>query len=212
MTVPAEFWPWIVIAGLGAFHGLNPAMGWLFAVALGLHRGGRATILLSLGPIAAGHLAAVGLTLALLVSLGRVVAPALLLKACGAALFAWAAWHLVAGHRRRLRIGLSAGLASLALWSFAMALGHGAGLMLAAVALPLCLGETAGAASAAGRTVATALAVLAIHTSAMLAVVAVVALTVYDWIGLGILRRGWINFDVLWGAALAATGLILLHG
>ncbi len=209
MSIPPELWPWIALAGLGAFHGLNPAMGWLFAVALGMHRGGRRTVLMSLAPIAVGHLAAIAATLAVLVGFGLVIHPGTLAKACGAALIAWAAWHLAAGHRRRVRIGMSTGMAGLTVWSFLMAVGHGAGLMLAAVALPLCLSGAAGADAASGP-FGTAVMAVALHTAAMLAVIAAVAVTVYDWAGVGFLRRGWINVEIVWSAALAASGVVLL--
>ena len=59
-----DAWPWLALAGLGAFHGLNPAMGWLFAVALGLHRQSRRIVWLSLLPIALGHAVSVAIVVA----------------------------------------------------------------------------------------------------------------------------------------------------
>src|SRR5918995_1215244 len=96
-------WPWLAIAGLGAFHGANPAMGWLFAVALGLHRHSRAVVGWSLLPIAAGHAAAVAITVALFVLLGAVIDSAIVTRAAGLILIGWAAYHALYGHRRRVR-------------------------------------------------------------------------------------------------------------
>jgi hypothetical protein len=206
----ATLWPWLALAGLGAFHGLNPAMGWLFAVALGLHRGSRGAVLLALPPIALGHAAAVAATLALLVGIGLLIDARLVAIGSGVLLIGWAAWHLVRGHARRVRIGMTTGLAGLTMWSFLMAVAHGAGLMLVAVALPLCLTGAPGAELTASGSVAIAFAALGIHTAAMLATIATVALVVYEWAGLGFLRRGWINLDLVWSAALAASGALLI--
>src|ERR1700750_571240 len=114
---------WLALAGLGLFHGLNPAMGWLFAVALGLHRGNRRIVLLSLVPITLGHTAAVA---------------AALLRLAGLVLIGWAGWHALYGHQRRVRVGMQTGLLGLVLWSFLMASAHGAGLMLIPVLAPIC--------------------------------------------------------------------------
>jgi hypothetical protein len=207
---PTPLWPWLALAGLGAFHGLNPAMGWLFAVALGLHRSSRGAVLSALPPIALGHAAAVAATLAVLVGFGFLFDPRLVAIGSGALLIGWAIWHLVRGHARRVRIGMTAGLAGLTAWSFLMAVAHGAGLMLVAVALPLCLTGTPGAELTASGSATIALAALGVHTAAMLATIAAVALVVYEWAGLGFLRRGWINLDLLWSAAPAASGALLI--
>jgi hypothetical protein len=205
----ANLTPWLAVAGLGAFHGLNPAMGWLFAVALGLHRQSRGAVVASLAPIALGHALAVGGVVALFLAFGTLVDQAALGVAAGLALIGWAGWHALYGHRRRVRFGMQVGLAGLAAWSLLMASAHGAGLMLLPVVLPLCLAGTPGAelTSAGG---ATALAALGVHTAAMLAVIAAVSLLVYEWAGLAFLRRGWINFDLLWSAALVASGALLI--
>ena len=135
----AGLWPWAALAGLGAFHGLNPAMGWLFAVALGLHRKNRTVVLASLVPLTVGHLASAGLVALAFVVLGLAVDPRLVRNAAGGLLIGWAIYHYVYGHRHRVRVGLTTGMAGLALWSFMMATAHGAGLMLVPVLMPLCL-------------------------------------------------------------------------
>jgi threonine/homoserine/homoserine lactone efflux protein len=135
-------WPWLTIAGLGAFHGLNPAMGWLFAVALGLHRGRRRTVWMSLVPIALGHALSIAAVVLGVVALGMVVDAQALEIVAGIALLGWSAWHIAYGHRHRVRVGMQTGLLGLGLWSFSIATAHGAGLMLMPVVLPLCSSGT----------------------------------------------------------------------
>jgi hypothetical protein len=212
IVAPTDWWPWLALAGLGAFHGLNPAMGWLFAVALGLHRGSRGVVLLSLAPIALGHAAAVATILAVVIAFGILIDHAMLSRAAGITLIGWAAWHALYGHRRRVRVGMQTGLAGLAVWSFLMAGAHGAGLMLVPFALPLCVSGSPGGELTASGTIPIALAALGAHTAAMLAAIGVVAILVYEWTGLAFLRQGWLNLDLVWSATLVASGAILLAG
>jgi hypothetical protein len=200
---------WLALAGLGAFHGLNPAMGWLFAVALGLHRQSRGIVVLALAPIALGHALAVGAVLVAVMAFGTVLDATVLGRGAGLVLMIWAVTHALAGHRNRVRIGMQTGLAGLAIWSCMMASVHGAGLMLVPAVLSLCVSPGTGSELAASPSVPISLAALAVHTGAMLAVIGAVSLVVYDQ-GLAFLRRGWINLDVLWSAALGAGGLFLL--
>ncbi len=203
-------WPWIVVAGLGAFHGLNPAMGWLFAVALGLHRNDRRVVWLSLLPIAAGHALSVAVVAAAVVSFGLLVDGRLLRIAAGVALIAWALYHWRYGSHRRVRVGMQVGLLGLGLWSFLMATAHGAGLMLWPALMPLCF--RGGASVSASAPVVPALVGVALHTFAMLAITAAIAVAVYEWVGLAILRHAWINLDLIWTMALVTAGLWLLLG
>jgi len=200
-------WPWFALAGLGAYHGLNPAMGWLFAVALGLHRGSRAVVLLSLIPIAIGHGLAIAVAAAAIVLLGLVINGEALRGLAGIILILWALYHALYGSRHRSRVGMRAGFAGLLMWSFLMAGAHGAGLMVAPALMPLCFGMDADFVT--GPLALSVLAV-ALHTAAMLAVTAIVAVLVYNWIGVDFLRRGWFNLDRLWTGALVLTGLVLL--
>jgi hypothetical protein len=207
---PAELWPWFALAALGLYHGINPAMGWLFAVALGLHRNSRRVVLLSLVPIALGHAVAVAAILSAVLILGIVFDRDVLTKLAGAALIGWAVYHAFYGHRQRAVVGMQTGLLGLVLWSFLMASAHGAGLMLLPALLPACAGSVAAAPLTNETAVPLALAGLAVHTAAMLATIAVISLIVYDWIGVDFLRRGWINLDVIWIGALFACGALLL--
>ena len=205
----------MVLAGLGAFHGLNPAMGWLFAVALGLQRESRSAVLQALLPIAAGHALSVGAVI-VAISVLRIFFDITAL-AIGAAvtLIAFGLYRLIARHRGR--VGMQVSGAQLLLWSFLMATAHGAGLMLIPVLLGMPVGDAhsehlhhVAAFSSLGPSISTALAALGVHTLGMLAAAGAVAIVVYEWAGLAFLRRSWINVDLIWVFALVGAGVILL--
>lgn len=210
--------PWLVLAGLGAFHGLNPAMGWLFAAALGLQQGRSSAVWEALPPIAIGHLAAVSMAATALLAAGAAIHVEMLKPICGAALIAWGLVSILRGHHpRRVRFGMTAGALGLGTWSFLMAHAHGAGLMLAPALIALCLGGTPGelemakaAALAAENPIMTAAWAVMLHSGAMLVVAASIALAVYHLVGVGFLRRGWVNIDRIWTAALIGVGLWLV--
>jgi hypothetical protein len=207
-------WSWLALMALGAFHGINPAMGWLFAVALGLHRRSRAVVIESLIPIAVGHALAVGLVALAVVMLGAVVDQRALRVASGLVLIGWAVYHKLYGSRHRVRFGMRVGMAGLAAWSFMMATAHGAGLMLVPFLLPLGA-DSSHAGHAAGHHMVSgsltgSLVAIAVHTVAMLVVTGTIAVVVYEWVGVAFLRRGWINLDLLWSLALVATGSLLI--
>jgi len=199
-----------MLAGLGAFHGLNPAMGWLFAVALGLHRNSRATVLSALPPIALGHALSIAIVAGAVVVAGAMVSQRLVLAGAGLLLIGWAIYHQVYGHRHRVRVGMRTGQIGLVLWSFLMATAHGAGLMLLPALFQLCLSSPSAPEITASGSLAMTLAAVSVHTAAMLAVTGVVAIVVYEWVGLAILRTAWLNLDLIWTAALATTGVFLL--
>lgn len=202
--------PWLVVAGLGAFHGVNPAMGWLFAVALGLHRGSGRVVAWAMLPIALGHALAVAATVGVFLALGAVLELQVLREIAGLLLLGWAVWVVRRGHPRRVRVGMTTGAAGLLLWSFTMASAHGAGLMLLPALVPICF--SAETVPHLATTTARALLVVLLHSGAMLAVTAAVAFLVYRVVGVAVLRSAWINLELLWAGALAATGLWLLVG
>jgi hypothetical protein len=209
-TLPDTLWLWLAIAGLGLFHGINPAMGWLFGVALGLNRRNERVVWLALLPIGLGHALAVAVILFLVLALGLIVEPGLLRPLAAALLFAWAGWHALFGRRHKLRFGMQVGLGGLFVWSFLMANAHGAGLMLIPAVVPLCLAASPTHALTLGSSLSVGLAALCLHTAAMLATIGLVSIVVYKWIGVGFLRRGWINLDLLWTIALVICGIIVL--
>lgn len=199
-------WTWAALAGLGAFHGINPAMGWLFAVALGLQEKRAGAVFAALVPIGLGHALSVTLVAFVLVLLTPMMAPAVLDVAAALLLVGLGIWRLTARHRAR--VGMRVGFGGLTLWSFLMATGHGAGAML----LPVLLRMGKGGHHHAGHMPAaddlgTALLAVGIHTASMLAVAGIVSFAVYRWIGVAFLRRGWINLDLIWAVALILAGL-----
>ena len=208
----SEPWPWLLLIGLGAFHGLNPAMGWLFAVALGLYRQSRAVVLVSLIPIAIGHAIAIALIVYAVTVLGAVIDQAPLRLLSGSLLIALGVYSILYPHRHRVRIGLKTGMLGLGLWSFLMATAHGAGLMLIPALMPLQMdmSQPHMHAMPASHSLWIASLAVTVHTLAMLIVTGAIALIVYEWVGLGFLRRGWINLDLAWSLALVGTGLLLL--
>jgi hypothetical protein len=209
-AIQTELWPWVTLAGLGAFHGLNPAMGWLFAVALGLHRHNRRLVWLSPLPIAFGHALSIGVVAGAFLLAGFVIDLRAIRIGAGLILIGWALYHWRYGHRHRVRVGMQAGLAALTVWSFLMATTHGAGLMLWPVLMPLCFSAASEPFSIGP--LPTALLGIGIHTLAMLIITTAVAVAVYEWIGLEILRHAWFNVDLIWTLALLIAGGLLLLG
>jgi hypothetical protein len=163
-------------------------------------------------PIAAGHAASTAIVLFAVVVFGLFLDHSTLSRSGAVILLGWAIWHTCFGHRRRLRVGMQTGLVGLALWSFLMSTAHGAGLMLIPLVRPLCLSGSPAGSLTASNSIPVAMAALAVHTAAMLAAIATVSVIVYEWAGLAFLRSGWINFDLIWVAALGACGALLMLG
>ncbi|HKG94272.1 MAG TPA: hypothetical protein VKA84_20335 [Gemmatimonadaceae bacterium] len=205
----------LTVALLGAFHGLNPAMGWLFAVGLGLQEGRRAGVLRALPPIALGHALSIGAVLAAVSALRLVVPPRALALAAAAVLLGFGGYVLVRRSVRHPRwVGMRVGFRDLTLWSFLMSSAHGAGLMLVPVLLAIPAAAAAGAhVGHAAQLASTAGAIggataLGVHTLALFAVMAGVAIAVFEILGLALLRRAWINLDVIWGGAMVVAGVV----
>ncbi|HEU4564677.1 MAG TPA: hypothetical protein VFS05_08520 [Gemmatimonadaceae bacterium] len=208
---------WLALALLGAFHGLNPAMGWLFAVALGLQQGRRSGVLRALPPIAIGHLLSITVIVAAVAAAQRVVPAAVVRWIGGGALLAFGAWLIVRRGAHPRWVGMRVGFRDLTLWSFLMSSAHGAGLMLVPIVLRLPTSDAAtmhhhALASGATMSPAAAAAAIAVHTGAMLVAMTAVALLVYEVLGLDLLRRAWINLDLVWAAALVVAGIVTVVG
>jgi uncharacterized membrane protein (UPF0136 family) len=218
-----ELWPWLTLFGLGAFHGINPAMGWLFAVGLGLQEQKRIAVLRALPPIALGHALSIGIIIAA-VLLARVTVPPFALKITAAAiLFAFGFYRLFRS-RHPNWVGMRVGFGDLTLWSFVMASAHGAGLMLIPLFLktaPQTLAQhtdlmglhmhpTCGLEFAKFSTPSLLTSSVAVHTLGYLLVTGLVAMLVYEKLGVGMLRRAWFNVDLFWMLALMATGVFIL--
>ena len=201
-----SLWPWLALAALGAFHGVNPAMGWLFAVGIGLQERRSVAVLRAIPPIAAGHAASVAAVVVILALAGDVV-PMHTLRVAGALILMVFAAVLVARRfKHPIRVGMRVGWRDLAIWSWLMATAHGAGLMM----VPVLLAMSAPAGARAQATVAGNGLALLVHTTALLLVMTVVALSVYRVFGVQLLRRAWINLDYVWAGALVAAGVATL--
>jgi hypothetical protein len=219
MAAMNTYWPWLSLLALGAFHGLNPAMGWLFAVSLGLQERRLRAVVVALGPIALGHALAIGIAAIAVGTLGLVIPQRLLLALGGVALLAFAAYKVITRFRHPRWVGMRVGPRELVMWSFLMASAHGAGMMLVPVLVAL-RGDAVASALAHAEHVGhmghqmpggndsllPALAAVGLHSAAMLAVAGTLAVVVYQHVGLEVLRRAWVNLDLIWVGALVVVG------
>ncbi len=210
-----DSWIWAMLLLLGAYHGINPGMGWLFAVALGLQEKNSASVWRALPPLAVGHGLAIGAVVAL-AGLARRTLPLPTVKvAVAAILLAFGLYRLVR-HWHPRGSGMQVGFADLTLWSFLMASGHGAGFML----LPFLFGLSPhqghgghGAvhlASSAAPGTAIGFSAVALHTAGYLLVTGAAAWIVYRKLGVALLRKAWLNLDLLWTVALLGAAVLTL--
>ena len=200
-----------LMALLGAYHGINPGMGWLFAVALGMQEQKGSAVARALVPIAVGHALAIGIVVLAAALLGFALPLAAIRYFVAALLVGLGTYSLfVHWHPRWVR--MQVGFRDLTLWSFLMASAHGAGLMV----VPVLLGSSTVEAAnhAAGHHMAgglpAGLLATGVHTTAYLAVTGILAWVVYRKLGLVFLRKAWFNFNLVWGVALVATGVFTL--
>jgi hypothetical protein len=208
-----EVWPWMALLGLGAFHGINPGMGWLFAVALGLQEQRRSAVWNALPPIAVGHALSVGLVVALVALIHASIPYWVLRWIAAAVLIGFGVYRLVRARHPRW-VGMRVGFRDLTLWSFLMASAHGAGLMLVPVFLGTMQENLHDAHAAHGAHLdllnhpwLAAVAVV-VHTLGHLLVAGLVAMVVYEKLGVRILQRAWFNFDLAWAVALVVSGFV----
>ncbi len=215
-------WPWLTFAVLGAYHGINPGMGWLFAVALGLQEKSRSAVLRALPPIALGHVASI----AGIVALGgitQLVLPPSTMRVLSAAVILGFGLLRVFRTRHPRWVGMRVGARDLATWSFVMSSAHGAGLMLVPVLLQchpgggLSMVPPHGLVSASFVTQVTHIgdpgffvAAVGTHTLGLLAAAGAIAVIVYEKAGLALLRRAWVNFELVWSLALVGAGIATL--
>ena len=202
-----SWWPWAALVLLGAYHGVNPGMGWLFAVARGLQERSRKAVLTALLPIAIGHEASIVMVV-IAVSLTEQFLPPYLIRLMAAlVLVSFGVYKLVKPRTHRGGFGMRVGFVGLTGWSFMMSTAHGAGLMLAPVLLGL---PVYGAFHSLRELSLQAVAAASLHVAAMLLVMGIVSVVVYEKVGLGVLRRGWFNLDLGWSLVLIASGVITL--
>jgi hypothetical protein len=209
---------WLTLVGLGAYHGLNPAMGWLFAVSRGMQERSRRAVLRSLVPIAIGHELSIALVAALVAGLSVVTDSSTLRIGAAAVLLAFGIFRFAKPRAHFRWTSMRVSDRELTLWSFLMSTAHGAGLMVAPVLIGLEGAVDRGHVRAhdqadlglLGDSLGTGAVGIALHVVAMLAVMGLVAVVVYDRLGLKVLRRAWLNTDQVWaGAFVLAAGITL---
>jgi hypothetical protein len=196
---------WSTLFLLGAYHGINPGMGWLFAVARGMQEHRARAVAWSLPPIALGHALSIGLVV-LIAGVAQVALPLIYIRiGVAVALVGMGMYKLIRSRHFRWG-GMQVGFRELTIWSFLMASAHGAGLMV----LPVVLAGSHAHHHAASQGAASGVWATLIHTLGYFTVTAAVALLVYQKFGLAMLRRAWFNLDLIWAIALIVTGLVAL--
>jgi hypothetical protein len=198
--------PWLAMVGFGAYHGLNPGMGWLFALSMGLQQRSPRAIWRALAPITLGHAASVVAVAAVVLAGAQFISLPALQALMAALLIAFGIYKVFNYYRHPRWVGMKVNAADLTWWSFLMATAHGAGLMVA----PVLVGLAATHAVHNHPPEAEFALAIGVHTLAMLAVMAGVAWVVYQRFGLAILRRNWVNFDLIWAVALLVVGCVAL--
>jgi hypothetical protein len=205
---------WLAVVASGFYHGVNPGMGWPLAVSAGLMQRDARALFTALGALWAGHLAAmlaILLPFALLIALAQWQRP--IRAAASILVIGFGVFRLV--RRRHPRALTRIPPAQLGLWSFAVAIAHGAGLMLLPIYLGLCrsadpeAGHQA-AAALINSSVGIAMLVSVVHSAAMIAAGGMVAWLVYRFFGLKFVARSWFNLDTLWAVSLVVVGVVAL--
>jgi hypothetical protein len=205
---------WLAVILVGAYHGFNPGMGWPLAVSNGLTERRAGAVFRALVPLAAGHFLAMAVSLlpfGLLASLffwNREIR-----IGAGLIVVLFGLYKLI--DRRHPRFLARIRPSQLALWSFLVAIAHGAGLMLVPFFLALCTPEPTAASDGTSHAdvmqlmqtgLGVAVAVSVIHTLAMIITGGVIAWAVYRYLGLGFLRKSWFNLEIVWATSLILTG------
>ena len=216
MSVQVADWTetglWLAVIASGVYHGVNPGMGWPLAVSAGLMGRGRRDLIASLGPLGAGHFLAMAGILLPFAAMTALVAWQDEIR-IGAGLLAIAGGVYLLINRRHPRFLARIKPTQLALWSFAVATAHGAGLMLLPIYLGICsaqeqdTGHQAAAALMRGN-LRTAIAVSIVHATAMIVSGGIVAFAVHEWLGLKFISKSWFNLDVVWALSLILVGVI----
>ena len=202
---------WWGMLGLGAYHGINPGMGWLFAVALGMQEKRRSAVIGALFPMALGHAISIGIVV-LVIALAQQQLPKDVLRiACAVVLFGFGVYKFFSARHPKW-VGMRVNFKDLTIWSFLMASAHGAGLMLAPLLLRMPAAEASGHMhhASAGMTdnAVMLLSAVGVHTLSFFLVTGIVAVIVYEVVGLALLRKAWFNLDLLWSIALMIAGIV----
>jgi hypothetical protein len=203
---------WGMLLFLGAFHGINPGMGWLFAVALGMQENRSAAVWRALVPIGVGHACAVAAAVILGILAG-IVLPIDVIRWPIAGILVMLGVRRLFRHRHPRFGSMRIGLGGLTIWSFLVATAHGAGLMVLPVWLRMPAAPPHGVVNHAAHLhaapdLASGLAATAVHSAGYLIVTATIAWIVFHKLGVGLLRKAWINLDLIWAVALIASGAL----
>jgi hypothetical protein len=202
---------WATLAVLGVYHGINPAMGWLFAVSRGMQERSRRAVLRSLVPIAIGHEASIALVALLVIALSTSTDPTALRIGAAAALIAFGVFRFVKPRAHFRWTSMRVSDRELGVWSFLMSTAHGAGLMIAPVILGLRASQRHDdTAMLSGGPIDIAAVGIAVHVLAMVLVMGAIAFFVYERVGLQVLRKAWLNTDQVWAGAFVLAGLVTL--
>lgn len=206
---------WAVIVS-GFYHGINPGMGWPLAVSAALMERKHSALPKAIAMLGLGHfLAMLCILLPFSMMVFLIEREKEIRMLAGAMVIAMGIYLLI--NRRHPRILARVHPARLVLWSFLAAMAHGAGLMLVPIYLELCQsGGTQHAVVSEGHAAAqalmdssvmTAFIVALVHTVAMTAAGALLAVVIYRWLGLKFISRTWFNLDIFWAISLIVVGL-----
>ena len=208
MTVTDMTISWAVLLGLGAFHGLNPGMGWLFAVALGMQERRRGAVVSALLPLGLGHALAVGVAVVVALIAGIVIPTHWLHWIVAGMLLSLGVSRLLS-HRHPRWASMRVNARALTFWSFLMASAHGAGLMVVPVFLSMPMASAhCHAMARSTMTPTSALLATVVHAFGYLLVTAIIAVVVFEKVGVGVLRKAWFNLDLVWATTLLGTGVV----
>lgn len=208
----SSYYLWLGLFLLGCYHGVNPGMGWLFAVALGLQERRTVAVVRAVVPLTLGHLVSIAIVVLIAVFAAAELPHRVVHGAAAAILLSFGVYRLVRVRHPRW-VGMRVGFWGLALWGFLMSTAHGAGLML----VPFVTGTPAVMqhaqpmpmpASGVPGQYAIGVAMVSVHTLGYLVTMLTVALIVYTRVGVSFLRTGWFNVDAVWAIALLVTGVI----
>ena len=203
---------WLAVIASGVYHGVNPGMGWPQAVSAGLMGRGRRDLIASFGPLGAGHFLAMAGILLPFAAMTALVAWQDDIR-IGAGLLVIAGGATLLINRRHPRVLTRIKPTQLALWSFAVATAHGAGLMLLPIYLGICsaqqqdIGHEAAAALMRGN-LSVAIAVSIVHAAAMIVSGGILAYAVHEWLGLKFIAKSWFNLEIVWALSLILVGAI----
>ena len=204
---------WLGYTLLGVYHGINPGMGWLFAVALGMQEKRRSAVIGALFPMALGHAISIAVVVFVIILAQRQLPEDVLRIACAVVLFGFGVYKFFSARHPKW-VGMRVNFKDLTIWSFLMASAHGAGLMLAPFLLRMPTTAHSGHMHHAPATMTDSAAMLlsavGVHTLSFFVVTGIVAIVVYEVIGLALLRKAWFNLDLLWSIALMVAGVVTL--